>query len=63
MHYPPDKKAGYTVKPLNVTHLAGRDPVTGRVVSEFLFSEDIMLEIIRNYLFVLIGCKRYWRRC
>lgn len=31
VHYPEDKK--YTIKPLNVTHLAGRDPVTGRVVS------------------------------
>lgn len=31
VHYPEDRK--YTIKPLNVTHLAGRDPVTGRVVS------------------------------
>lgn len=32
VHYPEDYK--YTVKPLNVTHLAGRDPVTGRVVAK-----------------------------
>lgn len=31
VHYPEDRK--YTIKPLDVTHLAGRDPVTGRVVS------------------------------
>lgn len=31
MHYPEDKN--YTIKPLEVTHLAGRDPVTGRVVN------------------------------
>lgn len=30
VHYPEDRK--YTIKPLPVTHLAGRDPVTGRVV-------------------------------
>lgn len=30
MHFPEDNK--YTVKPLEVTNLAGRDPVTGRVV-------------------------------
>lgn len=31
VHYPPDMK--YTVEPLNTTNLAGRDPITGRVVS------------------------------
>lgn len=29
VHYPEE----YTIKPLEVTNLAGRDPVTGRVVS------------------------------
>lgn len=28
VHYPEE----YTIKPLNITHLAGRDPVTGRVI-------------------------------
>lgn len=32
VHYPEDGK--YTVKPLDNTHLAGRDPVTGRVVAK-----------------------------
>lgn len=31
VHYPEDKK--YTVKPLENTHLAGRDPVSGRKVA------------------------------
>lgn len=30
VHYPDE----YTVKPLNVTNLGGRDPVTGRVVAK-----------------------------
>lgn len=32
VHYPEDGK--YTVKPLDNTHLAGRDPVSGRKVCE-----------------------------
>lgn len=44
VHYPEDKK--YTIKPLNVTHLAGRDPVTGRVVRMLFCSRSI--EIQRN---------------
>ncbi|KAL7018641.1 hypothetical protein ACKWTF_010842 [Chironomus riparius] len=32
VHFPEDGK--YTVKPLDNTHLAGRDPVTGRVVAK-----------------------------
>lgn len=32
IHYPEDGK--YTVQPLKTTHLAGRDPVTGRIVAK-----------------------------
>lgn len=32
VHYPEDGK--YTVVPLKTTHLAGRDPVTGRIVAK-----------------------------
>jgi large subunit ribosomal protein L2 len=32
VHFPEDKQ--YTVKPLDNTHLAGRDPKTGRVVAK-----------------------------
>lgn len=32
VHYPKDNK--YTIRPLEVTHLAGRDPETGRVVAK-----------------------------
>lgn len=32
VHYPEDGK--YTVQPLKITHLAGRDPVTGRLVAK-----------------------------
>ena len=31
VHFPDDGK--YTVKPLETTHLAGRDPITGRKVA------------------------------
>lgn len=30
IHYPEDEQ--YTIRPLEVTNLAGRDPITGRVV-------------------------------
>lgn len=42
VHYPEDKK--YTIKPLEVTHLAGRDPVTGRVVSNCLLYRIPVIE-------------------
>ena len=32
VHYPEDGK--YTIKPLENTHLAGRDPKSGRVVAK-----------------------------
>lgn len=63
MHYPENKK--YTVKPLNVTHLAGRDPETGRVVSLYDLFFSLMNPLNRikneNIGFRLLGCKRYWR--
>lgn len=39
VHYPDDMK--YTVKPLDVTNLAGRDPITGRVVSKIQFISTV----------------------
>lgn len=60
MHYPEDWK--YTIKPLEVTHLAGRDPVTGRVVSIYYVIQSVYKWNLRcNQLIELICLENRFR--
>jgi large subunit ribosomal protein L2 len=52
VHYPADAK--YTIKPLDNTHLAGRDPVTGRVVANGI-GGGIKFKLVKQLINLIRG--------
>lgn len=55
VHYPEE----YTVQPLEVTNLAGRDPVSGKYVLTFFFIVYIYL-LLSNNPYIVVVHKRFY---